>query len=64
MDSVLGYKAEIPKIEIVESCREWFVRVTEKDGHSYTRTFEHKDHAFSFAEGQMTRLGLAELVRI
>jgi hypothetical protein len=64
MDSLQSYKAEIPKIEMVESCGEWFVRVTEKDGHSYTRTFEHKDHAFSFAEGQMARLGLDEIMRI
>ena len=53
-----------PKVELVDACGEWFVRVTEKDGTSLTRSFEHKDYAESFADGQRTRLGLDEITRI
>ncbi|BAV45839.1 hypothetical protein MLTONO_0936 [Mesorhizobium loti] len=53
-----------PCVEVVEACGEWHVRVVEKDGNSSTRTFEHKDYAVSFAEGQMVRLGLANFTRL
>jgi hypothetical protein len=63
MDSETNGKVH-PCIEVVEACGEWFVRVTEKDGNSFTRSFEHKDYAVSFAEGQKTRLGLDKFVRL
>lgn len=55
---------ELSCVELIDVMGEWFVRVTEKDGNSATRTFEHKDYAVSFAEGQKTRLGLDEVTRI
>lgn len=64
MDSVQSNEDKSPKIEMVEACGEWFVRVVEKDGTSLTRSFDHKDYATSFAEGQRVRLGLDEVTRI
>ena len=64
MDNVQRNEDRSPKIELVEACGQWFVRVVEKDGTSFTRSFEHKDYATSFAEGQRLRLGLDEVTRI
>ncbi len=64
MDSVQSNEDKSSKIELIEACGEWFVRVSEKDGTSRTRSFEHKDYAVSFAERHRLRLGLDEVTRI
>jgi len=54
----------LASVELIGAMGEWFVRVTEKDGSSLKRSFEHKDYATSFAENQKTRMGLYEVIRI
>lgn len=52
-----------PCIEVVEACGEWHVRVVEDDREK-TLTFELEAYALAFAEGQRTRLGLADFKRL
>ncbi|TPL88676.1 hypothetical protein [Mesorhizobium sp. B2-3-12] len=54
----------LASIALVEAAGEWFVRVVEADGEVNTRSFDHKDHAVSFAEGQRARLGIEAFERL
>ena len=63
MDNGQSDEANSPKIELVEACGEWFVRVIE-NGHASTTTFELETFAMAFAEGQRIRLGLKTITRI
>lgn len=53
-------KHAYPKVQLSELLGEWVVRIVEKRGNSYTRTFQEKGFAESFAEGQRLRLGLED----
>ena len=45
------------RVELTESCGEWFVRV-EADGRQTVTGFDLESFARSYAEGQRIRLGL------
>ena len=51
------------RVEVVEACGEWFVRVIE-DHKQTTAQFEVESFALVYAEGQRIRLGLATIVRL
>ena len=57
-------KHVFPSVELVESLGELFVRITEKDGGSYTRSFDEQERAVSFAMVQCMRLGLETYQRV
>jgi hypothetical protein len=52
-----------PRIEVVEACGEWFVRVV-GDDQQVCRQFELESIALAYAEGQRRRLKLAAIVRL
>lgn len=52
-----------PRIEVVEACGEWFVRVVGDDQQD-SRQFELESLALAYAEGQRRRLKLAAIVRL
>ncbi|WP_192385813.1 hypothetical protein [Mesorhizobium silamurunense] len=60
MDNVRRNEAKSPKIEVIETCGEWFVRVIE-DGGEATTSFELETFAMVYAEGQRLRLGLEKV---
>ena len=51
------------RVEVVEACGEWFVRVVE-DGQDRSRSFDIEAFALNYAEGQRSRLKLKEIIRI
>ncbi|MER9209178.1 hypothetical protein [Mesorhizobium sp. M0771] len=59
MDNVVEIRKALPRIEVVEACGEWSVRVAEED-QEITRSFVLE----SFAEGQRIRLHLDKFVRL
>ena len=63
MDNVQGNEDNPPKIELVEACGEWFVRVIE-NGQASTISFEFETFAVTYAEGQRLRLCLDRIDRI
>jgi len=63
MDSVSVNGEVQSRVEVVEACGEWFVRVVDGD-EELTRSFELESFALAFAEGQRRRLGLAEFKRL
>jgi hypothetical protein len=63
MDNVVPIRKPLPRIEVVEACGEWFVRVVEAD-QEMTRSFDLESFALSFAEGQRIRLHLDKIVRL
>jgi hypothetical protein len=52
------------EVSLAEVCGEWHVLVKEGDNRPIIRTFEVKEYAISFAEGQKARLGLEKVTRI
>lgn len=50
------------RIEVVEGCGEWFVRVIE-NGRENTRQFDLESFALAYTEGQRLRLKLSRIVR-
>lgn len=63
MDNVQSKEDNLSKIELVEACGEWFVRVIE-NGQASTMSFELETFAVTYAEGQRLRLGLDRIDRI
>ena len=63
MDNVQSSEDNLSKIELVEACGEWFVRVVE-NGQASTMSFELETFAVTYAEGQRLRLGLDRIDRI
>jgi hypothetical protein len=63
MDNVQSNEDNLSKIELVEACGEWFVRVIE-NGQASTMSFELETIAVTYAEGQRLRLGLDRIDRI
>ena len=63
MDNVQGNEDHPPKIELVQACGEWFVRVVE-NGQATTVSFDIETFAVTYAEGQRIRLGLDCIDRI
>jgi hypothetical protein len=51
------------RVEIIEVCGEWFVRVIE-GGQEQSRSFELESFALAFAEGQRLRLHLDKIERL
>lgn len=50
------------RIEVVEGCGEWFVRVIE-NGRENMRQFDLESFALAYSEGQRLRLKLSRIVR-
>ncbi|KAA3450559.1 hypothetical protein C7I87_11195 [Mesorhizobium sp. SARCC-RB16n] len=63
MDNVVPFRNVVARVELVEACGEWFVRVTEND-QELTRSFELESFAMAYAEGQRIRLKLDKITRI
>jgi hypothetical protein len=63
MDNVIPFRKNHSRVELVEACGEWFVRVVEED-QELTRSFETEAFALSYAEGQRIRLGLNKVARV
>ena len=63
MDNVVPIRKALPRIEVLEACGEWLVRVVEED-QELTRSFDLESFALSFAEGQRIRLHLDKIVRL
>jgi len=56
--------AVAPTVYLVDAKGEWLVRVVDKTGVTITRSFEHKEYAEAFAQGQRIRLGLDGIERL
>jgi len=54
---------DLPCVEVVEACGEWFVRVVEEH-QELTRSFDLESFALAYAEGQRMRLGLDGFERL
>ena len=63
MDNVVPIRRALPRVEVVEACGEWLVRVVEED-QEMTRSFDLESFALSFAEGQRIRLHLDKIARL
>ena len=63
MDNVVPIRKALPRVEVVETCGEWLVRVVDGD-EELTRSFELESFAQAVAEGQRKRLGLDRIIRI
>jgi hypothetical protein len=51
------------RVEVVEACGEWFVRVVEH-AQSDTRSFDLQALALAYADKERRRLKIREIVRI
>ncbi|WP_027169720.1 hypothetical protein [Mesorhizobium sp. WSM3224] len=63
MDDVTPNGHVPSRVELIEACGEWFVRVVEED-RELTRSFELESFALAFAEGQRLRLKLDSFERL
>jgi hypothetical protein len=57
-DGMAYNKPSSPTVEISQSLGEWVVRIVGTDGNTYSRAFESKPDAVTFAEEQRLRLAL------
>lgn len=53
-----GATQQRASVQLSEFLGEWVVRIVGEGGGTYSRAFEQRDAAESFAEGQCLRLGL------
>jgi len=56
-------ETRVRKVDLVETAGEWFVHVTDGD-QTTTHSFNLKEWAEAFAEGQRMRLGIDRIERI
>ncbi|MBZ9737794.1 MULTISPECIES: hypothetical protein [unclassified Mesorhizobium] len=52
------------RVQVIESCGEWFVHVTKGGRTAATNSFEIEALALAFAERQRIRLGLERYERL
>jgi hypothetical protein len=55
---------EPARVQLIEACGQWWVRVVEQGVETCSMAFARESYALSFAEEQQLRLGLSEVVRV